>query len=303
MLAENAQFYTLKDLKESQVFCLNHVDFKRNIEQLTSNMNPSETFLDASTLSLYSSNAISNIKSHFKKVKIVFIIRKPQTRFVSAYMHNIKKGNKIENRSLQEIVEVFGNANNNSAAELSELKKAQNRGKINSRQIQFKNLNHKYKSKVEEGIDEDFAQLKYYTESCFSGYIEKWEQEFGKENCLVISLEELRLDTQKCFDKLSNFLNLKKNIEIQLKSSNMTFTANSILARTLRSLFRFSGLNYLIKRSAFLKGGLIKFREKIYDKEKTNNSKNFSKELDLLFKKELEYWQRRSPEIFKYWTS
>ncbi|QNL20577.1 sulfotransferase domain-containing protein [Hyphobacterium sp. CCMP332] len=303
MLAENPQLFTLKDLKESQIFCLKRADFKRNIDKLTSEMDSSGTFLDASTLALYSSNAIANIKSHFEKVKIVFIIRKPQTRFVSAYMHNVKKGNKIENRTLKEVIEAFKKDENNSAIELSELEKAKSSGKINYRKIEFPNLNSKYKSRIEEGIDEDFTQLKYYRESCYSAYIEKWENEFGKENCLVISLEELRFDTEKALKKVTNFLRLENPLEIQLKSSNMTYMANSFLARTMRQLFRIIGLNRLVKKSTLLKSGVLKIRAKIYDKEKINNSESYRRELDYLFSEEMAYWENRSPEIYKYWMS
>ncbi len=302
MMSKIPGLYTIDDFKESQVFCLNNSDFERNIKLLMADLNVSNYFLDASTLSLYSSNAIQNIKSFFGEVKVVFIVRQPQKRFISAYLHNVKKKNGLEKRQLKEIIKPLLEKGDISKLEIEELRKQQKAGKINLEKIEFNNLNVRYKSDLHSGIDEEFAQLKYYKESCYSEYINEWKLEFGQESIHVISLEKLNSDTENQLQSVCDFLNIAYPEKIDLERSNKTLVANSKLALGTKQLYRKARINSIIKKSAFLKQLVFKIRNSLYTTDL--NTLEYEKgDLDKIFQNELAYWKENYPDIYKYWVN
>lgn len=180
-------------------------------------------------------------------VKFIFILREPAVRAVSSYWHVQKRGS--EARSLSEVFDV-GSADLSHAVEKEseEIHKALRMGRIDVEE--FRPL-----------YDDYLWPFRHLANSRYLDLIHRYEQSFGRENILIILLEQLERDPISTFRRLTEFLDVDSAFvppnlgavynRTVLRREGVLPAALRLLGNVTTHRHRFSFINKLIHRLAF----------------------------------------------------
>lgn len=189
-LKQHPEIY-MSEVKEPRYFgkdLLNNPYFKNLAEYLSifQKAGKEKYIGEATTYYLYSKTAAKEIYKFAPKAKIIILIRNPVDFLYSLHSEYVYK--------LQEPIVNF--------EEALRAEKDRRKGKRLSQ-------------------DNKLPSLLFYSDWCkFSEQISRFYKFFGKENVLVLILDDLKKNTKKEYKKMLKFLSVDENIEVNLEIKN-----------------------------------------------------------------------------------
>ena len=176
---------------------------------------------EGSTSYMFFPNVIERIKKHIDNPKFIFIFRNPIDRAFSHYCFNMSYG--TEDRSFEDAF----------------------RESINLVVDPWSNRFY-------------WGGYPYYYQNALSGkWVQRYIQEFGKNNVLVIFFEDLKNDTIGILNKCASFLDVSPFKKVELLHSNKTkvykYRKIYLAAREHWRSRRYSWIGRVISRTGFQK--------------------------------------------------
>ncbi len=170
-------------------------DYKPYIE---GKLKDDELLFDATASTVFHDIAMSRIKEKCgADTKLIFILKDPVERTISAYYHVLKHGS--EKRTLDEVLgHIPTNPNEVFDYEKTRFVKAAKAKEIDLQERYLFNF------------DNFPAPFLYAYNSLYSKQIKKFEDYFGKKNILVLTLEQLQEKPEPIFDEICKFLGVAK---------------------------------------------------------------------------------------------
>jgi len=295
-------------IKEPQFLALDSDTVQNNIDwyqSLFSN-NKDKIMLDGSTLYFSSKRAIANIKSVFKDVKIIIMLRDPAKRAYSAFWHMKKKHPPKERRDFEELLDNIEGPELGRIirSENRELNEAKRKGLIEPDYLGDDYLRKKHNVDFTSNFEDPLWFYKYFQGSIYSESYEAYKSEFGNDVKLVF-FEEFIKKPKVIMDELVDFLGIEKNKKIEtLPKANKSSIPNSKIAKLLEN----------IKNKRTISNPIIKFINKYnlewaprkiqgltYEDTKGMNEKEYNETRKIL-KKEYEYWIKHEENLLKLWS-
>ena len=154
-----------------------------------------KTLFEASTGYFTDSIAANQIKKTLgENVKMIFILKDPLSRTISAYYHMVKHN--AETRSVAEVFEGLPETREEVLSfENDELERAYKRGLIDNRR------QYRY--------DDHFLQFRYVSNSLYADHYKRYEALFGAENILLLNLDNMHQDPASYFNKITDFVGVE----------------------------------------------------------------------------------------------
>lgn len=177
--------------KEPHYFCRNeYYSNGVNAHNRLFTSQPSvEIYGESSTGYMIWPEAINKISNNLSEPKIIMVLRHPVSRTISHWKWRVQLG--LEERSLLQAVKENGYGYNPE-------------------------------------IPDRYGYMAYLQFSNYSKYCPLWIQEFGKNNCLIITQENLRNDFHSVISECFSFLGLQSHSLLSVISAN---TTNELVTR------------------------------------------------------------------------
>lgn len=176
--------------------------------------NSNQLLFEASQIYSVDPVTIDNISKIYKQApKFIFIVRDPVSRAISAYYHTVKHG--TERRPIHDVFNPeFENLDQDELIfqEKEHIKQAAIEGKLCS-------------TRYQKHYSDSLLPYRYMHGSLYRKNINVFEKKFGKDNVLTLPLSVFKINANKAFDDICDFLKVEKFLTYPDTSSRHNKTA------------------------------------------------------------------------------
>ncbi len=191
--------------------------------------------LDGTQLTIYQTGLISTIARFENKPKILFIFREPAERILSSFRYTSNNLSAVNDMTFSQYVNYL--LSDNDEAIKGHCKNVQ-AGYSLSNELRF---------------------------SDYGFYLHKWREAVGLENIKVFLFEEMRSNTQDCYNQICHFLNLQKE-PMQANTDKMNRSVeikNKRVHYFLHRLYGLTGYKVPFKRQIKQLYGSLQYKKEL----------------------------------------
>ena len=223
ILADHPAFSPAK-YKESHFFAQTDELIKEQFEWYRNLYTRSGILLDASTSYFANPNAPRRILKHFKKPKVLILLRDPAERAFSGYLQTAKQLPRIERRTFDEILEGINHSNHPNLLEKEREAntKALQSGKLLRPFFGKDHYRKRNQASFDAQFDDEMWVHHYVGESCYDLHLPRWEEAFGSD-LLVQQFEDFIEKPDVVVKEITSFLEVDVNLnELHLNRKDNT---------------------------------------------------------------------------------
>ncbi|GAB5524369.1 MAG: hypothetical protein Roseis2KO_22410 [Roseivirga sp.] len=195
---------------------------KKKYQDYFSSLNDHLLHLDGTQLTIYQTDLINTIAHFTKKPKILFIFREPAERILSSFRYTSNNLSAVNDMTFSQYVDYL--LSGDDEAIKSHCKNVQ-AGYSLSNELRF---------------------------SDYGFYLHKWREAVGAENIKVFLFEDMKSNTQDCYEQICHFLGLQKE-PMQAKIDQMN---RSVEIKNKR-------VHYILHKLYGLTGYKVPFKKQI----------------------------------------